>query len=186
VRDDPVVEKNVGRILREVERLNSMVTSLLEYGRPSPIRLAPGDPDAVWDDVLENQRGLLESRAILLERSRAPSAHCAIDAQQLAQVFVNLLGNATDAAPEGSDLTLTSSVLANGMWRCRLHNDGPAIPPDVLPRVFEMFFSTKPGGTGIGLALCQRIVEEHGGSISLESAPDLGTSATVLLPLAAV
>jgi signal transduction histidine kinase len=101
-------------------------------------------------------------------------------------VFVNLLGNATDAAPEGSDLTLTSSVLANGMWRCRLHNDGPAIPPDVLPRVFEMFFSTKPGGTGIGLALCQRIVEEHGGSISLESGPDLGTSATVLLPIAAV
>ena len=186
VRDDPVVEKNVGRILREVERLNSMVTSLLEYGRPSPIRLAPGDPDAVWDDVLENQRGLLESRAILLERSRAPSTHCAIDAQQLAQVFVNLLGNATDAAPEGSDLTLSSSVLANGMWRCRLHNDGPAIPPDVLPRVFEMFFSTKPGGTGIGLALCQRIVEEHGGSISLESAPDSGTSATVLLPLVAL
>jgi signal transduction histidine kinase len=186
VRDDPVVEKNVGRVLREVERLNSVVTSLLEYGRPSPIRLAAGNPDAVWDDVLENQRGLLESRAILLERSRAPSAQCAIDAQQLAQVFVNLLGNATDAAPEGSDLTLTSSVLANGMWRCRLHNDGPAIPPDVLPRVFEMFFSTKPGGTGIGLALCQRIVEEHGGSISLESAPESGTSATVLLPLVAV
>ena len=183
VREDPVVEKNVGRILREVERLNSMVTLLLEYGRPDPISLAPGDPDAVWDEVLENQRGLLESRAILLERSLAPSSRCPIDSQQLAQVFVNLLANATDAAPEGSDLTLTSSVLANGMWRCRLHNDGPTIPPDVLPRVFEIFFSTKPGGTGIGLALCQRIVEEHGGSISLESAPQFGTSATVLLPV---
>ncbi len=183
VREDPVVEKNVGRILREVERLNSMVTSLLEYGRPGPITLAPGDPDAVWDEVLENQRGLLESRAVLLERSRAPSARCAIDPQQLAQVFINLLVNATDAAPEGSDLTLTSSVLENGMWRCRLHNDGPAIPPEILPRVFEIFFSTKPSGAGIGLALCQRIVEEHGGSVSLESAPERGTSATVLLPL---
>jgi signal transduction histidine kinase len=183
VRDDPVVEKNVGRILREIERLNSMVTSLLEYGRPGPITLAPGDPDAVWDEVLENQRGLLESRAVLLERSRAPAVRCAIDSQHLAQVFSNLLVNATDAAPEGSDLTLTSSVLANGQWRCRLHNAGPAIPADVLPRVFEMFFSTKPGGTGIGLALCQRIVEEHGGSVSLESAAESGTSATVLLPL---
>jgi signal transduction histidine kinase len=98
-------------------------------------------------------------------------------------VFTNLLVNATDAAPEGSDLTLTSSVLANGQWRCRLHKDGPPIPPDVLPRVFEVFFSTKPGGSGIGLALCKRIVEEHGGSVSLESAPERGTSATVLLPL---
>jgi len=183
VREDPVVEKNVGRILREVERLNSMVTSLLEYGRPGPITLAPGDPDAVWDEVLESQRGLLESRAVLLERSRAPSASCAIDAQQLSQVFTNLLVNATDAAPEGSDLTLTSSVLANGRWRCRLRNAGPPIAPDVLPRVFDVFFSTKPGSSGIGLALCKRIVEEHGGSVSLESAPETGTAATVVLPL---
>ncbi|MEO7456967.1 MAG: ATP-binding protein [Gemmatimonadaceae bacterium] len=183
VKDDPVVEKNVGRILREVERLNSMVTSLLEYGRPSPVHLMPGDPDAVWDDVIENQRGRLESRALLLHRTRAePPVHCAIDAQQLSQVFINILVNATDAAPEGSDLTLHSSVQPNGAWRCRLHNGGASIPSDVLPRVFEMFFSTKTGGTGIGLALCQRIIEEHGGTITLESAPEAGTSATIVLP----
>ena len=182
VKDDPVVEKNVGRILREVERLNSMVTSLLEYGRPNPIDLKPGNPDTVWDEVIENQRGRLESRALILHRSRAGSASCAIDVHQLAQVCINILMNAADAAPEGSDLTLNSEILANGAWRCRLHNGGPAIPADLLPRVFEIFFSTKPGGTGIGLALCQRIIEEHRGTITVESAPEAGTSVTIILP----
>ena len=183
VKDDPVVEKNVGRILREVDRLNALVAGLLEYGRPDPLHRAPGDPDAVWDEVLESQRGRLESRALLLHRTRAePPAHCAIDAGQLAQVLVNLLVNATDAAPPGTDLTLQSSVLPNGAWRCRLHNGGAEIPADVLPRVFDLFLTTKPGGTGIGLALCRRIVEQHDGTIALESAPEHGTTATVVLP----
>jgi signal transduction histidine kinase len=185
-REDPVVEKNVGRILREVERLNRMVTSLLEYGRPNTLRLAPGDPDAVWDEVLEAQRGLLESRALVLQRTRAepPTGAQRIDPEQLAQVFTNILINAVDAAPEASDLSLTSGALPNGGWRCRLHNGGPAIPPEVLVRVFDIFYSTKQGGTGIGLALCQRIVDEHGGTITIESAPESGTALTVVLPAA--
>jgi signal transduction histidine kinase len=77
-------------------------------------------------------------------------------------------------------------VLPNGAWRCRLHNDGAAIPPEVLPRVFEIFFSTKPGGTGIGLPLCQRIIEEHRGTITLENAPEGGTTVTIVLPPVAI
>jgi PAS domain S-box-containing protein len=187
VADDPVVEKNVGRILREVERLNRMVTALLEYGRHSAAALAPGDPDAVWDDILDAERGRLESRGLVLVRERAGTVppggvSCRIDAEQLAQVFLNVLVNAVDAAPEGTDLTLASAVLPSGAWRCRLHNGGPAIPAEVLARAFEIFYSTKPGGTGIGLALCQRIIDEHGGTITLESAPEVGTALTITLP----
>ncbi len=181
--EDPVVEKNVGRILREVDRLNRMVGSLLDYGRPQAPVMAPGDPDAVWDEVFEGQRGRLEAKGLTLVRTRAtPPITCLLDAEQFGQVCVNILVNACDAAPDGSTITLTSGPHPTGGWRCRLHNGGPAIPEEVLARVFELFFSTKTGGTGIGLALCQRIMDEHRGAISIDSAPEAGTTMTVTLP----
>lgn len=182
-KDDPVVEKNVGRILREVDRLNRMVTSLLEFGRPAPAVFVAGNPDAIWDDVLDGERGRADSRAIRIERERARTpARVALDADQLAQVFVNILVNAIDASPDRATISLVTETLAGGAWRCRLHNGGAIVPPEQLARVFEVFFSTKPGGTGIGLALCQRIIEEHSGTITLDSVADRGTTMTIVLP----
>ncbi|MEP6690839.1 MAG: ATP-binding protein [Gemmatimonadaceae bacterium] len=185
-REDPVVERNVGRILREVERLNAMVTDLLEFGRPRPLTLAPGNPDDVWDDVLETHRGLLESHSLTLARTRGPASVIAIDAERLGQVFLNVLVNAVDAAPAGSDVALSSTLLPTGAWRCTLNNGGPPIAPDALPHVFEIFFSAKQGGTGIGLALCQRVIAEHHGTIAIDSSAAHGTTLTITLPPLAV
>ena len=185
-REDPVVEKNVGRILREVERLNRLVSSLLDYGRPHPLRLEPGDPDAVWDEVIEGNRGLLESRALQLDRTRAtPAARVLLDAEQLAQAFREILVNAIDAAPEASDLSLVTRVLDDGGWHCALQNGGAPLPAETLERAFEVFWSTKPGGTGMGLPVSQRIVEDHRGTVALDSTADGGTVCTIVLPMAA-
>lgn len=182
-REDPVVEKNVVRIMREVERLNRMVTSLLDFGRPAAVHLAPGDPEQLWDELFDLERERLAQHRLTLRRVRPPHpVRCMLDVEQLKQVYLNILVNAVDAAPEGSELVLLSTVLPNSGWRCRLTNGGPAIPPEVLPHVFEFFYSTKPGGTGIGLALCQRIMDEHGGSITIDSTPETGTSVTLSLP----
>jgi signal transduction histidine kinase len=105
-----------------------------------------------------------------------------IDVPQLAHAFRNILSNAVDAAHEATDITLNSTVLPNGTWRCRLTNGGPPIPAEMLPRVFELFLSTKPGSTGVGLALAQRIVEEHDGSIAIHSSAEAGTTVSVSLP----
>ncbi|MDQ3674225.1 MAG: ATP-binding protein, partial [Gemmatimonadota bacterium] len=185
-RDDPVIEKNIGRIIREVERLNRMTASLLEYAHPHPIRLVTADPDGVWDTVLEAERGRLETRAISLVRTRprAP-ARCGIDAEQLSQAFSNILVNAIEAAREATDISLTTEVLPTSAWRCRLRNAGPAIAPDAVARAFEIFHSSKPGRAGFGLPLAQRIIDEHGGTISLASDSDSGTTVTIVLPPAA-
>jgi PAS domain S-box-containing protein len=181
-REDPVVTKNVGRILREVERLNRMVSELLEFGRPNAAHLIQGDPEAVWDDIIDGERARLEAKSLTLNRFRAEPSRCRLDPEQLGQVFRNVLLNACEAAPGGSELVLSSVVTPAGGWRNRLTNSGPAIPAEVLPHVFEFFYSTKSGGSGIGLALCQRIIEEHSGAISIDSTPEQGTTITIALP----
>lgn len=182
VAEDPVVEKNVGRILREVERLNAFSSALLDYASPDALNLVPADPDALWDEVLESERGRLESRALLIQHTRAqPPARCSVDAAQLRRLFSELLENATEAAPEGSDLVLQSTVTHDGAWRCQLRNGGAPLSSDALAHAFDLFFTAQAGNAGIGLALARRIAEDHGGSLTLESNTD-GTTATLTLP----
>src|SRR5512143_275970 len=183
ITDDPLVDKNIGRILREADRLNGLITSLIDSGRPAPVRLAPADPDDVWDGVIESLRGALESKALLMHHTPAqPRASCNLDTEQLAQACAEALANAIDAAPEGSDLTITSTTSDDGAWRAQLHNEGTPIPADALLRVFELLFTTNPGHAGVGLAVAHRIVSEHGGTIALDSPGGGGATLTLTIP----
>jgi signal transduction histidine kinase len=187
VTDDPLVDKNIGRVLREAERLNDLVAALLDYGRPAPVRLEPADPDEVWTDVIETQRGTLESRAILVQYTPArPRVTCGIDAEQLAQAFTNTLVNAIEASKEGSDLTIVSSTSTDGSWQSRLHNDGDPLPAETLTRMFEPLYTTKRRHVGTGLAVAHRVLNDHGGTIALENDPGGGVTVTFTLPAARV
>ena len=183
--DDPVIEKNVGRILREADRLNRMIAGLLEFGRLEPLHLSAADPDHVWDTVLERQRGALESRSILVQRVRASDpVRCSVDTGQIAVAFGHLLENAIEASPEAGDIVLSSTSDTRG-WSCRLHNGGDVIAADALPQVFEMFFTTRAGSAGIGLAIARRIVEAHDGAIEIASVHGTGTTVAITLPVSA-
>jgi signal transduction histidine kinase len=182
ITDDPVVEKNIGRILREAERLNSLVAILLEYGRPEPVRLSPANPDDVWVQVLVDHRGALEAKALLARHTPAePLIVCDVDPNQLGHAFSNALVNAIDAAPEGTDLAILSSSI-DGFWESSLRNDGSPVAPETLANAFEPLVSTKAGHSGIGLAIAHRVVCDHGGAISIESAQGIGTTLTFKLP----
>ena len=183
VIDDPVIEKNIGRIMREADRLNTYVNALLEYGTPAPVRLEPGDPDDVWADVIRRHRGDLESKAILAQHVAAePHATCNIDAEQLVHAFSCALTNAVEAAPEGSDIGIRSVVTDDGMWVSVVRNDGPPVDAETLSRAFQPLVTTKQGHAGIGLAIAHRILTEHGGAVSLRGD---GTGATLTFTLPA-
>jgi signal transduction histidine kinase len=103
---------------------------------------------------------------------------------RLRQAFLNVAVNALEAMPRGGRLTL-SARRDGARARVALRDDGPGIPPEALPRVYDPDFSTKEGGSGVGLHVARALVELHGGEIRVESAPGGGTCVRVAVPLAA-
>lgn len=180
-RDDPVVERNVGRILREVEKLNTMLSELLDYGRPRPLVLDLGDPSVVWDRVIEGNRGLLESGALQLERKRDDHVRLPIDAERLGQAFLAVLVHAIERAPAGSTLTLSSHAPPNGSWHCTLRHEGSILSEEEIARSFDVLHSSRKTGRSIALALSRRILDQHGGDIALDSTGE-GTTISMSLP----
>ena len=107
----------------------------------------------------------------------------AVDCDKFKQVILNLLGNACEASPAGA--TITCMIEAGSEWVVlRVVNGGEPIPPEILPRLTEPFFTTKAEGTGLGLAIVKRIVEAHDGEFNLASCAATGTTARVSLPRA--
>ena len=104
---------------------------------------------------------------------------------QLSQVFVNLFVNAVDAMPNGGELRITTSISRSGDTACvQVTDTGVGIPPDLLPHIFDAFFTTKPEGegTGLGLSVSKEIITQYGGRIEVESEPGRGTTFSVWLP----
>ena len=168
-------------VARESERLNHIIKNFLEYARPAPLSIATFDVAAAAEEVLL----LLEHRtspgSLKVIREFAPSIPWAVDAQQFRQILWNLCLNAVEAMPDGGELRV--SVAGRGATlEVAVSDTGDGIAAADVSHVFEPFFSTKPEGTGLGLALVHRIVQDHGGEIDVRSSPGLGTMFTLTLP----
>ena len=169
-------------VIREVDRLNGLITELLEFARPralEPQRLDVGATMAEMLKVFENDKRLGETPVELVA-----DAGVLVDADpgQLRQVVWNLLRNAAEAAP-GQPINI--EVRAEGdRAALTIRDRGPGIAPEHRPRIFEPFFSTKEKGTGLGLATVHRIIDEHRGAVELECPQSGGTAVTVRLPRA--
>ena len=170
-------------VLKESGRLNSIIKQFLEYARPAPLSRERINVAECLDEVLL----LLEHRAapgslkIIREFSRSLSWR--VDPQQFRQAIWNLCLNASQAMPDGGELRVGAAE-HRGRLELTVSDSGEGIAFDDLGHVFEPFFSTKSGGSGIGLALVHRIVQEHGGEIEVHSVRGVGTSFTISLPAA--
>jgi signal transduction histidine kinase len=168
-------------VARESERLNHIIKNFLEYARPAPLSIATFDVAAAAEEVLL----LLEHRAtpgsLKVIREFAPTLMWPVDTQQFRQILWNLCLNAVEAMPEGGELRVAATVRGE-ILEVTISDTGEGIAESDLSHLFEPFFSTKEEGTGLGLALVHRIVQEHGGEIDVRSSPGLGTTFTLTLP----
>ncbi len=171
-------------LVQEVERINRTISELLGFARPAPLDLARVDVR----ELLTRQVRLLAadtaSRHIDFRLELADDlGPVAADADRLGQVFVNILLNAVQAMSEG-ELTVTAGNSPDGRSVIiTVRDSGAGMEKEVLEQAFFPYFTTKNGGTGIGLALSQKVINDHGGTISIRSEPGQGTTVTITLPL---
>lgn len=166
----------------ESKRLNDIVSDFLAFGRPRAPRFAPVDLHELIDETWALlQRDDRCSDTIVFER-RFDTALTAVraDRDQLRQVFWNLFLNAVQAMRDEGTLTVETRRVDGDVEVC-VRDTGPGIPAGILPRIFEPFVTTKAGGTGLGLAIVRRIVEDHGGRITVSAHEGEGTSVVLSL-----
>ena len=181
-RDHERFDKLLGSIKEEIARLNRLVNDVLNFGRPANLNNRAFDLRATVDPVLALVRAQADQQGVEIETQLPEKpVMVAADAEKLKSCFSNIVINAIQAMPDGGLLSIDMREDAERVV-VRFVDTGPGIPEDALDRVFEPYYSTKDTGTGLGLAVTRKIVDEHGGQIRVESAPGDGTTFEVELP----
>jgi len=179
-------------IIREVDRLNRLVDDLLTFAGRRPPAIAACDLNRLVDEALRLEEPRLQAVRVAVVRQYDPAVpSVAGDADRLLQVFLNLVRNGAEAMQgRGGELTvrtrferLSTQCGGRPAGVVEIADTGPGIPAEARGRLFTPFFTTKDGGTGLGLPISLRIVEEHGGAVEIQSEAGQGTTFRVLLPL---
>lgn len=183
--ENDVAREVAGYISTEVNRCNSLVSRFLDFARPLEVRLATADLTQVIDRSIEMLGREAREHDIAIYRNYAPDIPpFPMDAELMERVYFNLLQNALQASARGSSITVKTR-LVDGMAETAIIDRGSGIDPKHIETIFNPFFTTKPNGVGLGLAIVSKIVDRHGGRMSVKSQPGEGSVFHVLLPLRA-
>ena len=173
-----------GFISTEVDRTNSLITRFLDFARPLAVRLAPTELHEILDRAVADLERHQPPLDVVIYKNYAPEIPpIPLDAELMERVIYNLLLNAAQASPPQGPITLKTRLL-DDMAEIAVIDRGTGIDPKHQESIFNPFFTTKSSGVGLGLAIVSKIVDEHGGKISVESEPGSGTIFRIHLKLA--
>ncbi len=173
----------IDRVRKESHRLQAILEDFLRFVRIQDLKTRPVDLNDLVDEVRDFCEGEGLAQGIVSRAAFDPGLpRVLLDSELFKQALFNLIRNAQIAMPDGGELILTTR--REGPWAVLdVVDTGVGIPPENRERIFEAFVSTRPGGSGLGLPTTRRIVEAHGGRLSVESEPGRGSKFTVRLPL---
>jgi signal transduction histidine kinase len=174
---------HVSVISNEIKRLDQVLQGFLRFTRPEDLRLQPVDPAALLEEVARVIQGEAPASGVRVEVHAPPTVPDVNgDAGMLRQAILNLALNACQAMPEGGVLRFAARGVSKSRVELSVEDTGTGIQPEHLQRIFDLYFTTRPKGTGIGLSMVYRTVQLHDGDIEVQSTPGVGTTFRVLIP----
>ncbi|MGE0449513.1 MAG: ATP-binding protein [Vicinamibacterales bacterium] len=180
----PEALQHVDVIAREIRRLDEVVQGFLKFTRPEDLKLQPVNVADLLDEVVPIVRPEAERRGVEILVEAPALADVNGDPAMLRQALLNLALNACQAMPAGGTLRLGCEVARGRRVKLVVADTGVGIQPEHLQRIFDLYFTTKPEGSGIGLSMVYRTVQMHDGEIEVQSTPGKGTAFTIVLPQA--
>lgn len=194
-KDDPKREY-LDRVTKEIDRLNEILKTFFSFAKPQTLLLTSVPLKEIIDAIIPFLFKEIADHGIRFIESYPPQLpYVRVDKTQMHQAFLNIFLNAIQAMPKGGELRIEAHPVVlpeggNGDSKQRfiqvvVSDTGKGIPPHILPKIFDPFFTTKPKGIGLGLSITYQIIKKHGGTISVESQWEKGTSVIILLPEAA-
>ncbi|MHC4956158.1 MAG: two-component system sensor histidine kinase NtrB [Planctomycetota bacterium] len=179
--DMEALDRTAATVQREIKRLDRVVRDFVQYSRPPALDLQPGSINHVIRAALDVLDAQIRDKNLHVETLLASARPVRMDRDRMQRAIYNVLLNAVQVLPENGKITCRSHDEGD-LCQLEFSDDGPGIAPEKSAHIFELFYTTKQGGTGLGLPLANRIVEEHGGRMAVASEPGHGATFAVFLP----
>jgi signal transduction histidine kinase len=181
--DKEEAEELLGVLEVESRRVNDRIQQFLDFARPPRLAPRPTDLGELTRSVEESARATGAAKGVGVTSDLSSAGRAKVDPEQLRQALENLVRNAVEATPEGGRVSIVTRRRGK-FHEIEVTDTGKGIEAGDLPRLFDLYFTTKTEGTGVGLAVAQQVVTAHGGTIEVDSPPGRGTTMTIKLPRA--